>query len=422
MRTIWLVIKHDAAATLRQVSFWILTLALPALLLVANGYRVIQENRPAEPATEEEASTGKPAEAPVPLGLVDEAGLIAEVPEDIPPGLWIDFPNQASGRAALEAGEIAQLIVIPTDYVASGQVAVYDMDFTILRGGDEGGVAFQGSMTWLLPYLLNYNLTGEKQLTAALGNPTPGNLARLHALRPPVEAATDNALGEVVSTIMPYVFYGLLLLGSSWLLRCVASEKENRTAELLLLSVRPRELMVGKILAMSVVLLVQIVAWVGGAILMLNWGADVMQVARYQFPPGFLALALLYLILGYLLFASLMAAGGAIASSAREAGPMTIVLVVPLMPTLMFGPAFIENPHATLPLVLSLIPFSAPSAMVTRLAVAQVPLWQVLVSLAGLALTTYACVSLAARFFQSGNLLSGESFSWARFARGWRKA
>ena len=210
---------------------------------------------------------------------------------------------------------------------------------------------------------------------------------------------------------MPYVFYGLLLLGSSWLLRCVAGEKENRTAELLLLSVRPRELMVGKILAMSVVLLVQIVAWVGGGLLMLNWGADVMQVARYEFPPGFLPLALLYLVMGYLLFASLMAAGGAIAANAREAGPMTIVLVIPLMPTLMFGRTFLENPHSPLPLVLSLFPFSAPSAMVTRLAIAQVPGWQVPVSLAGLALTTYGGVSAGGAVLPVGQLALRGLFS-----------
>jgi ABC-2 type transport system permease protein len=335
----------------------------------------------------------------------------------------VDFAGETAGRAALEAGQIAQLVVIPADYVASGEVAIYDEEFAILRSSDETGAAFQGGMAWLLPYLLNYNLTGDTDLTAALRNPTPGSLARHHALEPqPVVETENGALGEVVSSIMPYVFYGLLLLGSSWLLRCVAAEKENRTAELLLLSVRPRQLMVGKILAMSVVLLVQVVAWVGGGLLMLNWGADVMQVARYEFPPGFLVLAMLYLLLGYLLFASLMAAAGAIAANPREAGPMTVVLVIPLMPTLMFGSAFAENPNASLPLILSLIPFSAPSAMVTRLAIAPVPAWQVALSLAGLALTTYGAVSLAARFFRPGNLLSAESFSWARFARGWRKA
>jgi ABC-2 type transport system permease protein len=307
----------------------------------------------------------------------------------------------------------------------SGKVAVYDEDFAILRGADQAGVAFNGGNAWVLPALLTYNLTGEQLvLSVALANPTPGNQARYQALQPPPAEPeqASAALGEVVGTILPYVFYGLLLLGSSWMLRCVAAEKENRTVELLLLSVKPRQLMVGKILAMSVVLLVQVVAWVGGGVFMLNWGADVMRVARYEFPPGFLVLAVIFLVLGYLVYASLMAAAGAIASSPREAGPMTVLLVVPQMPVLMFGMTFMENSNATLPVVLSLFPLSAPSAMVTRLAIAPVPAWQVAVSLAGLALTTYLCVSLAARFFRPGNLLSGESFSWARFVKGWRRA
>jgi ABC-2 type transport system permease protein len=70
--------------------------------------------------------------------------------------------------------------------------------------------------------------------------------------------------------------------------------------------------------------------------------------------------------------------------------------------------------------VLSLFPLSAPGAMVTRLAVAEVPLWQILASLAGLALTTYLTISLAARFFRAGNLLSHDSFNWRRLATGWR--
>ena len=59
--------------------------------------------------------------------------------------------------------------------------------------------------------------------------------------------------------------------------------------------------------------------------------------------------------------------------------------------------------------------------MVTRLAVAPVPWWQLAVSLAALVVTTYLFVLLAARFFQAGNLLSSAAFSWKRFATGWRK-
>ena len=100
---------------------------------------------------------------------------------------------------------------------------------------------------------------------------------------------------------------------------------------------------------------------------------------------------------------------------------MTWLLIIPLMPTLMFGTLFLQEPNSPLVLGLSLFPLSAPSAMVTRLAVAPVPLWQILVSLAGLALTAYLFVTLAARFFRAGNLLSETAFSWRRMATGWRK-
>ena len=87
----------------------------------------------------------------------------------------------------------------------------------------------------------------------------------------------------------------------------------------------------------------------------------------------------------------------------------------------MFGDLFVEEPNNPLTLVLSLFPFSAPSAMVTRLAVGQVPLWQIIVSLLGLAGTTYLMVVLAARFFRAGNLLSHAPFNWRRLVTGWRE-
>jgi ABC-2 type transport system permease protein len=171
---------------------------------------------------------------------------------------------------------------------------------------------------------------------------------------------------------------------------------------------------------MTVVLVVQLVIWVGGGMLVLDRGADLLNVPDFAFPPGFVAWAILFLVLGYLLFASIMAAAGAIAPNAREGGQMTWLLVIPLMPTLMFGELLVNQPDHPLTLVLSLFPFSSPSAMVTRLAVGSVPLWQILVSVAALALTTYLFILLAGRFFRAGNLLSDASFSWRRVATGWR--
>ena len=422
MRNVWLVIKHEVITTLKRPSFWIMTFLMPALLLGFQIYGAIQDSDlelgSADADKTEETST---TEMPV-IGLVDEAGLIAEIPADFPPDLFRPYADEATARAALEADEIEQYVHIPADYIATGDVIVYDKDFQILLSGESMGAAFGSANEWMLAYLINLNLTGDAQLVSALRNPVPAAYAERHVINPPVETDESvRALAELVARVMPYMFYFILLVGSSYLLRSVADEKENRTVEVLLLSLHPRQLMMGKILGLSLVTLVQLGIWFGGGALILNRGKALLDVSSFAFPPGFFVWAFIFLALGFLLFASVMAAAGAIAPTAREGNQVTWLLMLPLMPTLMFGPLLVEEPNNPLTLVLSLFPFSAPSAMPTRLALGEVPLWQIIASLAGLALTTYLMVVLAARFFRADNLLSDAPFSLRRLATEWRE-
>jgi ABC-2 type transport system permease protein len=303
---------------------------------------------------------------------------------------------------------------LSSDYLATGRIDVYGQEVQVLSSA--GGTAAN-----VVPYLATLNLTGDAAVAAVLNNPTPGVLAQRHDLAPAgQDAASNRAMAETVAQILPLMYYFLLVMGSNYLMRSVVAEKENRTVEMLLLSVEPRQMMIGKILAASVVTVVQVVFWVGGGMLLLSRGAQVMNVGSFAFPPGFVVWAVLFLLLGFMLFASVMAAAGAMANSVREGGQMTVLLIVPLMPTLLFAQTFLDQPHGALSVALSLFPFSAPSAMVTRMAMAQVPVWQILLSLTGLAVTTYLFVALAGRFFRPGNLLSSQAFHWRRLLTGWR--
>ncbi|MGD8398855.1 MAG: ABC transporter permease, partial [Anaerolineae bacterium] len=411
MRNIWLVIKHDIGVTLRQRSFWVLAFIMPLVLIGFQGYYLIQDEAP-ELLGAGETETEAPGEAQFPsIGLVDQARLIAEVPPDLPPGAFVTFDDEAAAREALEADEIDQYVVVPPDYLETGNLSLYDRSFQVFGMGAQASVAPNGGSNWMLDYLLAYNLVGGVDQAAALLDPVPGHLATQEALSPPASGETEEqqALATLVASIMPYIYYFLLIMASSYLMRIVVAEKENRTAELLLTRVDPRQMMVGKIAAMSLVTLLQLAIWLGAAALVLDVGGDLLGGVSFTFSPSFFVWATLFLIFGYLLYAAVMATAGALANDIREGAQMTWLLIIPLMPTLMFGQLFAEEPHGTLAVVLSLIPFSAPSAMVARLAVADVPLWQVLVSLGGLAVTAYVFVALAARFFRAGNLLSGQS-------------
>jgi ABC-2 type transport system permease protein len=189
-----------------------------------------------------------------------------------------------------------------------------------------------------------------------------------------------------------------------------------------LVSLRPRDLMLGKILGLSVVALAQMAIWFGGALLILDQSQQLLQIASaFSLPPGFAMWGLLYFAFGYLLYASLMGAVGALAPSAREGGSITFMVLLPLMIPLWLNSTFIQSPNGTLATFLSMFPLTSPTSMMTRLSSGSVPAWQPLLGLAFLVITTYLVVLLAARFFRADNLLSESALGWKRLVAEFRR-
>ena len=152
MRNIWLVVKQELGTTLSKPSFWFMTFLMPALLIVLTTFGTIQDNDlelGSADADETEATSATPTDVPA-ISLVDEAGLIVEMPADFPPDLFLPYADEATARAALEAEEIEQYVHISADYVATGDVTVYDKNFQILRSGENMGVAFHSINEWIL--------------------------------------------------------------------------------------------------------------------------------------------------------------------------------------------------------------------------------------------------------------------------------
>ena len=181
--------------------------------------------------------------------------------------------------------------------------------------------------------------------------------------------------------------------------------------EVLLLSLGPRELMVGKLLGLGIVALLQMSIWIGGGLLAQGGGGQVLRSSLAALTPSFILWALAYLTLGYLLYASILGALGSLAPTAREGAQFSFLVMLPLFIPLVLNTIFVESPHGGLATFLSLFPLSAPTSMVTRLASDAVPVWQPIVGLVGLAGTTFLFISLAARFFRADTLLSTTSLT-----------
>jgi ABC-2 type transport system permease protein len=399
MRNVYLIIKHEILTTLGKRSFWFTTIVFPLLILGLNlGTQVVSQRTVAQ----EERAAANPTDQVI--GYVDPGGLIATIPPGVPAGTFRAYPDQAAAQAALEADEIARYYLIPSDWIQTGDLVLVDRTYKPI-----GNVA--GSE--LFGYVLEYNLVGNAERAQRLLNPTPNVSSTAEA--PSQANERQGPLAFWVPYVTMFIFFFSLTMSSGFMLQSVSKEKETRTAEVLLLSLRPRELMLGKLIGLGAVALLQLVIWAGGGLLALSRGEQMLGAAGgFQLPPGFIAWLLLYFVFGYAAYASVLGAIGVLAPTAREATQFTFAVLLPLMIPLWLNTAFTENPNGTLPVFLSLFPPTAPLAMITRLVATEVPLWQPLVGLAGLAAMAYAFVLLSARLFRADTLLSSSSLSWRR--------
>jgi ABC-2 type transport system permease protein len=334
------------------------------------------------------------------LGLVDQSGQFAVVDVatlDLRETIPVDvFPDEAAARAAFDANAIDAFVVIPVDYLQNGQVRAVGRDDLSNTAEEQIEAVLQQGLIQTVP----------EQNRARLGDPLNLDLRTLDTGR-----TIDD--GNILLFLVPYlfatVFFVTTFTTSGYLIQAITEEKEDRVMEILATTVRPTEMMVGKVWGLYLLGLTQLAAWAALiAVPLLVLLRNVPQWSTFQLPWTVVVAAVLYFLLGYLLIAGCYAAAGAAVPSAQEAGmligPISFVSVLPLM---LIG-VILGNPNGPLATVISLIPFSAPTAMLMRLVLADVPAWQVATSLVLLALTAAGAIWLAARVMRLGMLRYGK--------------
>lgn len=213
---------------------------------------------------------------------------------------------------------------------------------------------------------------------------------------------------------MSVLFYGIFVM------RGVIEEKQSRIVEVLISSVRPTQMMLGKLVGIGLVGLTQIGIWALSTAVLSLFGATMFAsqgVKMPSIPMSLLVYFVLYFVLGFFLYATLYAMVGAIVSSEEEAQqaqfPVTLLIVVPMM---IFG-LVMSNPNSTSSIMLSMIPFFAPTLMMLRIAVINPPVWQILTSMAIMLATILGSVWVAARIYRVGILMYGKRPSIAELGR-----
>jgi ABC-2 type transport system permease protein len=219
---------------------------------------------------------------------------------------------------------------------------------------------------------------------------------------------------------MVILLYVTFMMNANLLAESVSKEKENRTIEILMVSISPEQMLAGKIVALGTAGLIQVILWVGTALVLINVSGQSLALPQgFTIPASILFWGVAFYLLGYAVYGSLMAGVGSLTSRMKDASQASFLILSPLMVGYLIGllAPLAEETQGLLPVALSMFPLTAPVLMMMRLTDGTVPLWQLLLSAALMLGTAYLIVRAVAAMFHAQNLLSGQPFSAKRFFR-----
>lgn len=343
------------------------------------------------------------------IGYIDESGLIKSVPSWQEFTSLQSFTDQAHANQAFSSGKISGYFIIPADYVKTGNIYQVLANYSPLSGG---------SNSQAIKDLLTYNLlNGDQQLTFRIENPINQiQTTTLGTTTPQREGS--NMLTFFLPYIVTMIFYIIILTASSLMLNSLTTEKQNRMMEILMVSITPTQMLTGKIAALGLVGLLQTLVWTGTGYGLLVFSKSAFNVsAAFQLPFSILIWGLLFFLLGYALYASFMAGIGALVSNLREASQTTTLIIIPLIIPLLLLNIIVNDPNGSLSMFLSLFPLTAPVAMMARLSVVAVPIWQIILSAIILAISAFFAVKAIAGMFRAQTLITNQEFKFGFFIK-----
>jgi len=342
-----------------------------------------------------------------------------------------DFNGNAETKKQLnqqvEAKEIHGYIEIPQDVFERLQVNYYAKNITNF----EEQSAFRRIISQVV---INKRLADKGYAAHEVRDLMRRISLKEYAVTTKTDKGGDAATSEVESQattmvklgltyILTFSLYLFTLLYGSMIMRSVLEEKTTRIVEVIISSVKPHQLLFGKIIGVCLVCLTMFLIWGGSAVLLLMNIYPILGLFGIQgIPPEIIEITdiikstgastflyfLIYFVSGFFLFSTVYAAAGAICNSEEEAQqvatPLVMMLILPFM--LMFG--LFRAPDATLTIALSHIPFFSPLIMFMRINVLTPPLWEILLNIAVMIATIFGAILVMGKIYKIGILMYGK--------------
>jgi ABC-2 type transport system permease protein len=231
-------------------------------------------------------------------------------------------------------------------------------------------------------------------------------------------AGQASAARGVAYTLL-FLLYLLIIMNSQLVMSSVAEEKTSRIAELLIASVNPIALLTGKILASATLGFLQLAVWIAAAVYLGGGNASQdagssgaalsLSNALDVLTPGMVIAFLVFFIIGFLQLSTLFAGAASLINRTEDLGSLALPLVMPIVFAFIIAIAALGSPDAPLAVICSYLPLLAPFVMFARIAVSNVPVWQIALSIGINLIALYAIAVFAGKIYRVGMLLYGRS-------------
>ena len=334
----------------------------------------------------------------------------------------------------MQEEKLQAYIIVPEDVLDGGELLLYS------RGGS--GLAFERGVSQdFRPIVIKHRLLRVGTDTSVIDLVKQGvSITSLKFTEKGVQQDASEA-SAAIGYVAGFSIYMIIFLYGSMVMRGVIEEKTNRIVEVSASSVKPFEIMMGKIVGIGLVSLTQLVAWVVlGIGVMFVLGAALqgsvdptqlsaqteqlqqiqqmsaesgapMMIGDFAIPAINLWAILLfvfYFLAGYFIYSTMFAAVGSAVDQEADAQSLTLPITLPVIITIMFIGNVVAAPNSPLAVTLSLIPLFTPILMTVRIAATDVPWWQILGSVILTSATFFGAVWAAGRIYRIGILSYGK--------------
>ncbi len=423
MHKILLIIEREYKTKIQKKSFWISTFLAPVLISAIYIVPIWLATRDAEKEQ---------------VAVIDESGLFVKDDFNEDSNIYdIITKPEEDYKDFFFKNDLNSLVIIHEDILENpSSVEIYTKE--------DKGMGFENSVNNILERKVRSELLKQAGIDSKVYEDTQVNITSSvkKISEDGGEKSSNSTISFVLSLGMGLFLYIMIILYGQQVMMGVIEEKGNRIVEVIISSVKPFQLLMGKIIGIGLVGLSQLALWillsfgiVKGAKTYFEKQAQEIQMqsgeqqVQSEINPddifdGFKDMNIplmvggfiFYFLTGYLLYAGLYAAIGSAVETPQEAQQFVLIVLLPIILSMMFANAVIMEPNGQIAFWSSIIPFTAPVDMVSRLSF-DFPLWQLGLSMSLMLVGVYFMTKLSAKIYRVGILMYGKKVTFKEIAK-----